>query len=297
MYNFIHYHKTVGGIDMKCEFYNDINSFAKDVLPLVTQYETQNNLLLGNINRELQGGNSNNLKIVIKDDSDEVILVGVQVDPFNLTLAEKNNKPYDDAIQLLVQTLYEKQIEIPGCIAVEGLADRFSTIYLKYFKKKLQTKFELNLLQAKTITPPHKAKGYLRVATESDLFYLPYWLEAFALECGLLADTIENNFKKLSSHIEKKTLYIWEDEKPVSVCMQGRHGEKGAAISFVYTPPYYRGKGYASECVAYASQAILEKGFEHCYLFADKANPISNKIYIHIGYEMVSLTKSICFIN
>lgn len=281
---------------MRCEVYTDIECFAKDVLSWVKEYETQNNLLLSNINGELRGGKANDLKIAVKDEEGEVVLVGVQVNPYNLTLAEKDNKVYEGAIELLVKTLYEQKISIPGCIAVEDLADRFSIVYTKYFQKERQNKMGLNLLQAQKIKPLNGASGRLRLATKEDLFYLPHWGKEFSMECGIHVETVQDYYKKFSACIETNRLYIWEDTIPMSVCMQGRSGEKGAGISFVYTPPYYRNKGYATECVAYASQAILDKGFDHCYLFADQANPISNKVYMRIGYQMMGLTKEICFV-
>jgi len=58
-------------------------------------------------------------------------------------------------------------------------------------------------------------------------------------------------------------------------------------VAFVYTPPYYREKGYATSCVAQISQIALEKGFTKCVLYTDLANPISNSIYQKIGYVPV----------
>jgi predicted GNAT family acetyltransferase len=58
-------------------------------------------------------------------------------------------------------------------------------------------------------------------------------------------------------------------------------------VSGVYTPPYFRGKGYASSCVAALSRLILERGFTKCVLYTDLANPTSNSIYQKIGYKPV----------
>ena len=55
----------------------------------------------------------------------------------------------------------------------------------------------------------------------------------------------------------------------------------------MYTPPEFRGRGYASACVAAASQAQLDAGRRFCFLFTDLANATSNHIYQEIGYEPV----------
>lgn len=82
---------------------------------------------------------------------------------------------------------------------------------------------------------------------------------------------------------------------PVAVCGQSRDLKNSTGITFVYTPPYLRNKGYASSCVAGVGQKMLDKGFKYCYLFADAANPISNNVYTQIGYEMVGSTENIDF--
>ena len=61
----------------------------------------------------------------------------------------------------------------------------------------------------------------------------------------------------------------------------------GIRINAVYTPPKYRGKGYATSCVKGVSQKLLNQGYRYCFLFTNLANPISNHIYRQIGYQPV----------
>jgi predicted GNAT family acetyltransferase len=58
-------------------------------------------------------------------------------------------------------------------------------------------------------------------------------------------------------------------------------------IGPVYTPPDYRGRGYASACTAALSQQMLYAGYQYCFLYTDLSNPTSNRIYQNIGYELV----------
>jgi hypothetical protein len=55
----------------------------------------------------------------------------------------------------------------------------------------------------------------------------------------------------------------------------------------VYTPPEFRGHGYASAATAAASQQALDAGASEVLLFTDLANPVSNSIYQRIGYRAV----------
>ncbi|MFE3618143.1 GNAT family N-acetyltransferase, partial [Streptomyces anulatus] len=54
----------------------------------------------------------------------------------------------------------------------------------------------------------------------------------------------------------------------------------------VYTPPRFRGNGFASALTATVAGRIRAEGADAC-LFTDLANPTSNKIYQRIGFEPV----------
>lgn len=66
-----------------------------------------------------------------------------------------------------------------------------------------------------------------------------------------------------------------------------REMQTAIGVAFVYTPPYYRGKGYASSCVAQISQLALDRGYTKCVLYTDLLNPTSNSIYKKIGFTAV----------
>jgi len=61
----------------------------------------------------------------------------------------------------------------------------------------------------------------------------------------------------------------------------------GVAINFVFTPADRRGRGYAKACVGALSPRELARGRTPVCLNADLANPISNRVYIRIGYRAV----------
>ncbi|MBA3236059.1 MAG: GNAT family N-acetyltransferase, partial [Chloroflexi bacterium] len=84
-----------------------------------------------------------------------------------------------------------------------------------------------------------------------------------------------------------RTLHLWVDGEPVSLCGVGGPTPNGIRIGPVYTPPAIRGRGYASALVAAVSQAEIDAGKRFCFLFTDLANPTSNHIYQTIGYEPV----------
>ena len=90
------------------------------------------------------------------------------------------------------------------------------------------------------------------------------------------------------SRLSTKKLYVLEDNGiPVSMAGFTREMHTAIGVAFVYTPPYYRGKGYTSSCVAQISQIALVRGFTKCVLYTDLLNPTSNSIYQKIGYMAI----------
>ncbi len=84
-----------------------------------------------------------------------------------------------------------------------------------------------------------------------------------------------------------RRIWLWDDGEPVSLAGVGGPTPHGIRVGPVYTPPPFRRRGYASACVAAASQAALDAGRTFVFLVTDLANPTSNHIYQAIGYEPV----------
>lgn len=74
---------------------------------------------------------------------------------------------------------------------------------------------------------------------------------------------------------------------PVSLAGVTRQVVGMIRVGPVYTPPGFRGHGYASAVTAAASQRAREAGAKEVLLYTDLANPTSNSIYQQIGYRPV----------
>jgi hypothetical protein len=138
------------------------------------------------------------------------------------------------------------------------------------------------------VRPPVGVSGRLRRATPADRDTLLDWIAAFDREAmgnpaardhGAIVDELIGSDRRLG--------YVWEDGEPVSMLQATGATPHGIRIGAVYTPPERRGRGYASACVAAASQVQLDAGRSWCFLFTDVTNPTSNRIYQAIGYEPV----------
>jgi uncharacterized protein len=97
--------------------------------------------------------------------------------------------------------------------------------------------------------------------------------------------------------IAKKALFSWvtTNQGIVSMAAQTRETKNTACINLVYTPTELRGRGYATCLVAKLSQFILDRGKSSVLLYADKANPTSQKIYERVGFRNFAEASSYVF--
>jgi predicted GNAT family acetyltransferase len=145
----------------------------------------------------------------------------------------------------------------------------------------------MRIYELREVNPDIPA-SVLRLATEKDMAFLPYWIEGFNADCFGHTPSPKPDIETYRYLIDKKTLYILEDNgTPVTMAQRNRAMQTVCGVSFVYTPPYFRGVGYATSCVASLSHLLLKEGFSKCVLYTDLANPTSNSIYQKIGYKPI----------
>ena len=65
---------------------------------------------------------------------------------------------------------------------------------------------------------------------------------------------------------------------------KARETTHSQTISMVYTPEDLRGNGYASFLVQEVTKIVLQKK-QFATLYTDLSNPISNSIYMKIGFK------------
>ncbi|TKG59874.1 GNAT family N-acetyltransferase [Prauserella endophytica] len=136
------------------------------------------------------------------------------------------------------------------------------------------------------LTLPQRVDGQFRPATVDDAERIAEWRQAFAQEAGMRLRRPETSAAVAELIAEGTTCGLWwVAGEPVAMAT-AREPECGMSrISYVYTPPELRGRGYASAVTAAVSQLVRAGGVRHIVLFADRANPISNRIYQRMGFE------------
>lgn len=271
--------------DRPQQFYEQVESY-------LLQHEAAHCVILGSLNNLIQFPDRPTqppyLATVIEDN--KIVAVAVTA-PYKLMLSRSLNPA---AIEAIVQDIYARSVTIPGVVAPTNEANVFVESWQTLTGQSYRSGIQMLVYQLEIVREIPKTNGYLRQAEKSDRDLLIIWMEAFTKE-ALSDDTQQNNASLIDRRLSEGSLYLWQNNIPVSVAgFQGKT-PNGIRINFVYTPPEYRGRGYATSCVAALSQILLDRGRKYCFLFADLSNSTSNKIYQNIGYQPVCSVQEYSF--
>ena len=159
-------------------------------------------------------------------------------------------------------------------------------------REKRSYRFKLNqgLYEVRQVQMPELEGGEMISARSEHRDLLIHWLSNFSLDCfpdlPVKTDLIENRTERF---LKQKRAYIWrsKEKELVSVAAVVRETPNTSSISAVYTPPSHRGRGYAGKLVASLSQVCIDSGKSACNLHTDLSNPISNKVYTRVGYQLI----------
>ena len=288
---------------MNFKIYTDIHEFYHFTFDILMRHEAQNVIPLGNIIMGHAGTDKTewrdpaNWFMATVEKSGEIQLVALMTPPKGLTLYARDNKIDEAVINCLIKGLGNRPI--PGVISTKEMAFCFADAYCKS-GTKYEIKDNLRLYELSQVNPQIAQIGTLRLAEERDMSFLPYWIEAFQIclnKTGLTMNEPQDG-EPYRHLISLKNRYILEhDGVPVSIAATTREMQTVCNIASVYTPPYFRGKGYASSCVAKVSQIILDRGFKRSILTTNLSNPTSNSIYQKIGYRPICDSVMLNFVN
>ena len=288
---------------MRFNMYEDVKSFYRDTHELLERHEAQNLIILGNIVTGNAGPDktgwrdpANWFMAVVQDAG--IRLIALMTPPYNVTLYATDNRTDEETLACLVHGIEDSGVSIPGVTSEKTLAERFAETCAGIKGIRYSVDKSLCLYELTKVNPEITVNGSLRLTRESDMAFLPYWLEGFNSDCLGESPLVKQDAAYYQHEIDAKKVYILEDRGvPVSIAKITRELQSLCGIGFVYTPPYFRRKGYATSCVAALSRLCLERGFTKCVLYTDLANPTSNSIYQKIGYVPVNDSRDIKFMQ
>ena len=216
---------------------------------------------------------------------DKVVGAAIRTPPWRLVLSEMD---HPGAVHRLAQDLAD--VPLPGAVGPSDAAAHFGEAWAELTRATPRLNRHERAFRLRRVIPPRPTTGEMGMARPEHQQLLTDWIEAFHEEASL-GNPRQDYARMAENWINRKgrTAYLWFDEdRPVSLTGVGGPTPNGIRVGPVYTPPEARGRGYASNLVAQATQEQLDAGRTFVFLFTDLANPTSNKIYQAIGYEPVS---------
>jgi uncharacterized protein len=290
--------RVAGDGRFRVERLGDVDAFVARAGELLAAREAEHCLILGIADSLRMGALSPPepplFAVVAEADDRRVRAAALRTAPHNLVVSMVDDV---DAVDALATALAGEAL--PGVSGPTDAAARFAEAWTTATGRRARRTMAERIFRLSMVREPRPAPGRMRLAEPADRDLLLAWLEAFTLEAlGVVEPAAEGVDRWMAGGAGAKALYLWQDgDVPVSLCGAGGRTPHGIRIGPVYTPPAQRGRGYASNLVAHASQAQLDAGRRFVFLFTDLANPTSNKIYQDIGYEPVADWDMFAFIG
>ena len=270
--------------------YDNAGGFLNQAQVALEQDEEENHLILGICRRMRDHSDQITTKpflATIQADGEDVLAV-MMTPPFPLVLARTGSTNLE-VYQVLVDHLQREGWQVSEINGPEYLSTEFADLWAAKTGLRKQVGRRQRLYTLTQVEFPRGVSGELRKATSDDLTLVQTWGQAFRMELNSEMGLDNNQFGRVfRSRVAAGHVYLWDDDGPVSMAMENRPSRNGVAVSYVYTPPQKRRRGYASACVAALSHKLLADGYTFCALYTDTHNPTSNHIYQQVGYQPVS---------
>jgi len=275
------------------ELVEDPARFLAEAGPLLLADEARHNLILGlagtlRATPDLYPDRS----LWLVYDGGAVVGAALRTPPYNVVLA----RPLDDAV---LDELVDAIDELPGAVGAVPEVDAFATRWCAKHGCCTRLVFGQGVYALREVADVPHAPGSRREATQADYDVLLEWFSDFAREALHEGEPgAEQHERQIRMRLDSADggIALWEDGGiAVSLCGYGSPTPSGTRIGPVYTPPAFRGRGYATTLTADVSAAQLARGRRFCFLYTDLANPTSNAIYERIGYVRVCESKQLAF--
>ncbi|MDR0137664.1 GNAT family N-acetyltransferase [Metabacillus idriensis] len=280
---------------MKLTEYTDRSLFIELAEPFLLKNEAENNLTLGLIGAFKRTIPAANVYTAAVEADGELVMTLLMTPPHNLILSFNGDVMTEIILQETVRTLVMKNLHIPGVVGERKWTEAFAKIWSAETEDRAEIVMEQKIYRLQEVSKLKRSEGEFVLAELGHLPLLTEWMMDFMNYTYEPPITALQAAGRMKQFIAEKSVFLWmADDKPVSMAKKSRSTKNGICVSLVYTPDDFRGKGYASSCVAELSELLL-KDFSFCTLYTDLANPTSNSIYQKIGYQPIQDSIMITF--
>jgi len=274
-----------GEMGMVVRSYVDAERFLRNTQAELESNEAANSLMLGVCLRLIRYPERIETGPCLKTVEDEsgLVLAAMMTPPHKLVVYGHQGD-LDAGARVLAEDLVGEGWQVPGVRGPREVLRSVVEGWAEVTGQRCEVERQQQVYELRQVKVPVPERGRLRLATLADVELVAGWRYEFHNETFGAADR-EEACRTAELGIEDGDIYLWEDERPVSMAKKTRPTRNGVSVSLVYTPPPWRGRGYATACVGELSRLLLGSGWGYCALFADLSNLAANRVYQRIGYE------------
>jgi predicted GNAT family acetyltransferase len=277
--------------------YASPGDFLRDNESFLTRYEISAQLNRGNAQAHREASCSPELLFGRYEQEGRTVLIFGNTAPWNLCLnaPEGMEALSAQAAAELADWLKEQRVPIAGVSGRDWLCQRFMEAYGGRFVQRSA----MDIMMLTRLIEPPAAPGVVRPAEEKDLEVLVRWVCAFYQEALHEEADPETVRQRNQERVRKGEIRVLESPQGelLSMAHTSRETERGISVSGVYTPPEHRGKGCCQATVGSLCRELLAGGKDYCTLFVDRRNPISNRVYRKIGFEVLEDSSEYKLVN
>lgn len=248
--------------------------------PWLLQREAEHNLLLGIAHRLAEKERLPDDVLLATVEQDEAVVgCAFRTPPWKLGLTGMPT----EAIEPVVDTVAGRYETLPAVLGPEAIAGAFAEAWRARTGTSVTPGMRQRIFQLTRLREPaNRPPGGMRAATAADHRLVADWVEAFTADAG-----VPLHEDMIRERIQDGAFHFWDHDGPKALAGWSGRTPHGVRIGPVYTPPAWRGRGYATALTAELSSTMLREGCTFCFLYTDVGNPTSNRIYQKIGYEPV----------
>jgi len=200
-----------------------------------------------------------------------------------------------EVADVLMPKLLEVDAELPGVNGPHPAASYLAEAWRRCAGGEVELVMSQAIYWLAHVNAPRRLPvGRSRPAERSDRDLMIEWMRAFNRDVGAPEMNVDSAIER---RLRDGRLFIWDDDRLVSMVGTSPPAAGVVRLGPVYTPPEARLHGYATALVADVSRRALAAGAAKCMLYTDLANPTSNSIYQAVGYRRSNDAQAYRFSN
>lgn len=263
--------------------------FKEEFKDYLTKYETEMQLFFRNLINDNETLNQNQIRGGVYLDN-KLCLIFLNAYPFNVLLFEvtKDQNLIVESIRELLSYIKTQNISFRGCQCNKRLSEIFFKEVKARFNLDMEVIHPMDIMKLTNVLFT-KTTGTIKLATMENLEFIKKVYLQFSKEAlnEHLSDEEINNTAINKINSQGVYLYYNQEDEITSCVNVSKVLPNGYTLNLVYTDLSMRNKGYAKNMISLICQELL-KSANYVTLFVDKQNPISNRVYLDIGFNYLT---------